>query len=61
MVCIRCKMVVKSELTKLGLNYIYVDLGEADIIETMTTEQHDQFRDALVPWGLELMDDKKVC
>lgn len=59
MVCIRCKMVVKSELAKLGLHYTYVELGEADVIETMTAEQHDQFRDALVPWGLELMDDKK--
>lgn len=59
MVCIRCKMIVKAELSKLGLHYTYVELGEADIIETITPEQHDQFRDALLPLGLELMDDKK--
>lgn len=59
MVCIRCKMVVKSELEKLGLHYIIVDLGEADIMENMTAEQHDQFKEALLKSGLELMDDKK--
>ena len=30
MVCIRCKMVVKDELTKLGLRYISVELGEVE-------------------------------
>ncbi len=59
MVCIRCKMVVKDELTKLGLHYITVELGEAEIAETLSPEQQDQFKDALVKSGLELMDDKK--
>lgn len=59
MVCIRCKMVVKEELTKLGIQYTTVDLGEADITTEFTTELHDQFRDALLRSGLELMDDKK--
>lgn len=59
MVCIRCKLVVKDELTKLGLHYTFVELGEADIIETITPEQHDLFRDALLRFGLELMDDNK--
>jgi AraC-like DNA-binding protein len=59
MVCIRCKMVVKDELAKLGLHYTFVELGEADILETITAEQHDLFRDALLKFGLELMDDKK--
>ena len=59
MVCIRCKMVVKDELTKLGLHYTSVELGEADIVETLSPEQQDQFKEALVRSGLELMDDKK--
>jgi AraC-like DNA-binding protein len=59
MVCIRCKMVVKDELAKLGLHYIFVELGEADILETMSAEQHDKFKIALLKSGLELMDDKK--
>ena len=30
MVSIRCKMVVKEELRKLGLHFILVDLGEVE-------------------------------
>lgn len=59
MVCIRCKMVVKEELTKLGLHYTSVELGEAEILEKISVEQHDQFKIALLKSGLELMDDKK--
>jgi YesN/AraC family two-component response regulator len=59
MVCIRCKMVVKDELTKLGLKYSSVDLGEAELLESITPVQVDQLRIALLKSGLELMDDKK--
>ncbi len=59
MVCIRCKMVVKEELTKLGLQYNSVELGEADLMQPITNEQQEQFRAALLRSGLELMDDKK--
>ncbi len=59
MVCIRCKMVVKSELKKIGLHYIAVELGEVEILEEISTEQIDRLRIALKRSGLELMDDKK--
>jgi AraC-like DNA-binding protein len=59
MVCIRCKMVVKEELIKLGLQCISVDLGEAEIHGTVSIEQHDHIKVALLKSGLELMDDKK--
>jgi len=59
MVCIRCKMVVKEELKKLGLHYIIVELGEAEILENITDEQKELFKEALLKSGLELMDDKK--
>ena len=59
MVSIRCKLVVKSELDKLGLHYIIVDLGEVEIKENITNEQHNQLKTALLKSGLELMDDKK--
>lgn len=59
MVCIRCKMVVKEELTKLGLHCIVVELGEVEITENITPRQHDQIQVALLRSGLELMDDKK--
>jgi YesN/AraC family two-component response regulator len=59
MVCIRCKMVVKNELEKLGLHYTSVELGEVEILENISTEHHDKFKAALLKSGLELMDDKK--
>ena len=59
MVCIRCKMVVKDELTKLGLHYTTVELGEADIMEDIAEGQLQQFKEALLKSGLELIDDKK--
>jgi AraC-like DNA-binding protein len=59
MVCIRCKMVVKEELTKLGLHYTTVELGEAEVPENVSPELHEQIKVALLKWGLELMDDKK--
>ncbi|MCX6270476.1 MAG: AraC family transcriptional regulator [Bacteroidetes bacterium] len=60
MVSIRCKLIVKAELDKLGLHYSKVDLGEVEIRETMTSEQRDHLKIALLKTGLELMDDKKA-
>jgi len=59
MVSIRCKMVVKSELEKLGLHYGTVDLGEVEVKEDITPEQREHLRKLLLKSGLELMDDKK--
>ena len=59
MVCIRCQIVVKSELEKLGLKYINVKIGEADIVEDILPEQLEQLDIALRKSGLLLMDDKK--
>jgi YesN/AraC family two-component response regulator len=52
-------MVVKTELEKLGLHYITVDLGEAEIMEEISAEQLASLSMALKKTGLELMDDKK--
>ena len=59
MVCIRCKMVVKSELEKLGMHYTAVELGEVEITEKVSKEQIDNLGVALNLVGLELMDDNK--
>jgi AraC-like DNA-binding protein len=59
MVSIRCKMLVKSELDKLGLHYKVLDLGEVEIEENITAEQNEQLKTALIKSGLVLMDDKK--
>jgi len=52
-------MVVKDELTKLGLHYTNVELGEADIMEDISALQLLQLKKALLISGLELIDDKK--
>jgi AraC-like DNA-binding protein len=59
MVSNRCKMLVKEELKALGLHFV-VDLGVADIMEDITTEQREHIRKVLLLSGLELMDDKKA-
>jgi len=60
MVSNRCKMAVKEELKKLGLHFIVVDLGEVEIMETITSEQRDKLKLSLIDSGLELMDDKRA-
>ncbi len=60
MVSNRCKMLVKEELKKLGLHYVFVDLGIVDVMEDINQPQREQFKKALHLAGLELMDDKKA-
>jgi AraC-like DNA-binding protein len=60
MVCIRCKMVVETELSNMGLHFTRVDLGQADITEDISTAQHDQIKSGLLKSGLELIDDIKT-
>jgi len=43
----------------LGLHYTTVELGEAEVLEHISVNQHDQLQVALLKSGLELMDDKK--
>lgn len=59
MVSLRCKMVVKEELIKLGLHPECIDLGVIDIRDTITPAQHDTLKINLLRSGLELLDDKK--
>ncbi|MDP1622644.1 MAG: helix-turn-helix domain-containing protein [Bacteroidales bacterium] len=60
MVSARCKAEVKAALKELGLHYIVVDLGEVEIMETLSQEQRDRLKMALHTSGLELMDDKRA-
>lgn len=59
MVSLRCRMMVKEELKKLGIWYVVVDLGVIEILEDITEEQHEQLRVNLKKSGLELLDDKR--
>lgn len=59
MVCNRCKMVVKSELEKLGLRPVSVDLGEVEIANELQGYQRQDIHAALQKFGFALLDDKK--
>lgn len=59
MVSLRCKMMVKQELTRLGIKYMVLDLGMVELLENITEEQRIQLKTNLLRSGLELMDDKK--
>jgi len=53
-------MAVKEALKKLGLHFVVVELGEVDLMETITEEQRQQIKRELLISGLELMDDKRA-
>lgn len=59
MVCNRCKMVVKSELEKLGLRLITVELGEVEMEGNLSDESKVQVSYLLEMLGFELIDNKK--
>lgn len=59
MVSQRCKMLVKEELKKLGIWYVVVDLGVIEILENITSKQHEQLKVNLKKSGLELLDDNR--
>ncbi len=59
MVCSRCKMVVKSELEKLGLHLFSVELGEVETVSEISDTQKKEIANHLKGFGFELIDDKK--
>lgn len=60
MVCLRCRMVVKSELEKLGLYCISVETGQVEVLGPLTDNQMRNFKVALLNAGLELIEDRKI-
>ena len=59
MVCLRCRMVVKAELEKLGLYCISVEPGQVEVLGTLSDNQMRYFKLALLNAGLELIEDRK--
>jgi YesN/AraC family two-component response regulator len=52
-------MIVKAELENLGLHYLKVELGEADIAEDLPPSQIDELDTALRKSGIEVLESKK--
>jgi len=59
MVCIRCQMVVKSELEKFGLEYTTVKIGVANVKGDVSEQILGQLDAALRKTGLQIMDSNK--
>jgi len=59
MLNIRCKILVKTELEKLGIPYISVEQGEVLLSEQLSPQRYQQLKDALSISGFEVIDDKK--
>lgn len=57
MVCNRCILVVKSELEKLGLNYLSVELGEVTFQKEISKEEKTEISKQLEALGFEILDD----
>ena len=59
MVSLRCKLFVKHELERLGLNYKNIELGMIELKEDISESQKQEFKLNLAKSGLKVMDDKK--
>src|SRR5690554_267894 len=59
MVSLRCKLMVKLELEKLGLHCTIIELGMIEIKESITNEIKRTLKLNLAKSGLELLDDQK--
>lgn len=59
MVCNRCIMVVESELRKMGIEPVSVELGEVTLREKLNTEKKEELGKVLDSLGFALIDDKK--
>jgi AraC-like DNA-binding protein len=60
MVSLRCKMVVKDELQKLGISYSSLDLGMVELTEEISDDQRRQLKENLLVSGLEVLEGKKA-
>ncbi len=59
MVCNRCKMVVKSELEKLGYHPVYISLGEVTLEKELTNHEKATIDTTLKQVGFSVIDDRK--
>lgn len=60
MVSLRCKMLVKAELEKVGATPLSIELGSAEIQDELTDKQKVILKNNLFVAGLPLIEDKKI-
>ena len=59
MVCVRCKMAVRSVLEELGIPFIKIELGFAELAKSLNNDELHILNTALKRFELELMSDRK--
>ena len=59
MVSLRCIRATTDALQKLGFQDYEVNLGEINLIDTITSDQISQIRSALLLFGFEIIENKK--
>lgn len=59
MVCNRCIIVVRSELKKLELHPVSVELGEVEIDADINYEEKEELHEVLNKFGFEIISDKR--
>lgn len=59
MVSQRCRMKVKEELNKLGIDFLSIDLGIVELENNPPPELYERLKQNLINSGLELIEDKK--
>ena len=58
MFCIRCKMIVRSELEKLGISSSLLGFGEVKVKNGISPDIREKLKYALEESGFELLDDQ---
>ncbi len=58
MACESCKIFVKTEIEKMGLHPLHVELGVAEVKEKLTDKQQTHLNDAFKKAGLQLVKNK---
>ncbi|MDD4721056.1 MAG: AraC family transcriptional regulator, partial [Bacteroides sp.] len=59
MVCDRCIMVVRQQLTHLGYEFLSVELGTVSFSQPLTQQDIKTLKDSIEPLGFEVIDDKR--
>ncbi len=59
MVCMRCKMAVKSELERLDIHFRTINLGEVETTNEVSLRELKLLDNNLRLYGLELMENRK--
>jgi len=57
--CECCKILVREELDKLGLELQKIDLGEVEVKGEVSEKKQEQFHTAIKKAGLELIENKR--